>query len=193
MEYWKRCGVALLFALSGGLAALPFEEGFKSHSNLLIGWVGISFGLLAFSLIWRSLAGALVVPIIVGTWYLAYYAAITIGMIVGDILSIPMLLGGLIGGVGLAICRVIAQGKNEPALSAKICVTAVGSAISLGPWLTQYQLHINSPQGTDQTIRLAIGFAVWQGVMGTLLYIVGPARRRPAGGNGTTEGTQILD
>ncbi|MGC4056321.1 MAG: hypothetical protein QM757_46570 [Paludibaculum sp.] len=193
MEYWKRCGVSLSFALSGGLAALPFEEGFKSHSNLLIGWVGASFGLLAFALIWRSVAGALVVPIIAGTWYLAYYAAITIGMIVGDILYIPMLLGGLIGGLGLAICRVIAQGKNEPALTARICVIAVGSAISLGPWLTQYQLHVNSPQGIDQTIRLAIGFAVWQGVMGTLLYLLRPAKTPASEENTAGQNTRILD
>ncbi|MGJ5820798.1 hypothetical protein [Paludibaculum fermentans] len=193
MEHWKRCGVALSFALSGAVTAPAFKEGFESHSEALIGLVGLSFGLLVFALIWRSIAGALMIPIIVGTWYLAYHVATLMGISLGDFLYFPMLLGGLIGGMGLSVCRAISQRESNLAISAKICAAAIASAVALGPWLTQFRLHINSPQGTDQTIRLAVGFAVWQGVMGTLLYILRPAQTPTSKEDLTAGSTRILD
>ncbi len=185
--------MALSFALSGAVTAPAFQEGFESHSEVLIGLVGLAFGLLAFALIWRSIAGALMIPIISIAWHLAFYAAVALFIGRGDFLYLPLLPGGLVGGIGLSVCRAIAQREWNLAISAKICAAAIVSAFALGPWLSHFVEHINSPQGIDQTIRLAAGFAVWQGVMGTLLYLLRPAQTLASEEDMTRQNTRILD
>ncbi len=136
----------------------------------------VPFALLCALLFWCSIRAVLIVPAIIAIWIVAYMGAMAAGTEMGIIYGavgsyLPMCLGGLIGGFGLALCAAIFRGHPRWRQIAGACITGLISALPFGLWLASLNSHLNGPKDPLQPLRLKYAFAIWQAAVGTYFYV----------------------
>ena len=170
----RHMGVAFLFAVCGAASAellnprwaekLPFQSGGAS-SNVMIISVAVPFALVATGLVWRNWRGILVIPLVIGTWVAAFWAALAFG--VDNRAYLSMCVGGLTGGIGLCFCDFLARWRFQVRRLLGISFTGVLAALVFVPSFDWF-----STGHPDQAPPLGVvaAFAVWQCAVGSYLY-----------------------
>ena len=158
-------GVAVLFAIFGAWSG-SFGS---SYAGLVM--LPIPFALLSALLFMRTVRAILVIPLIVGVWIAAYSSAVNLSGRAGqDPYLFPICVGGLVGGLGLALSVSICHRRllTPPFLVAALILGAV-AALPFASWLrAEFSWH----DGPLVRIREGCAFAIWQAVVGTCLYAV---------------------
>lgn len=157
---------ASLFALCGVLSSHLYADGGTNA-----GFLGVPFALVCALLLVRKTPAFLIVPMIALLWVFARITATWAVMKTSDD-YLPMGLAGLVGGCGIAV----ALGITYPHLLSRArlagaAVIGFSAALSFGPWLESFRLHINSTPDPLQPMRLESAFAIWQAAVGTYVYL----------------------
>jgi hypothetical protein len=170
-EVFDLLPVATLFVATGTCSATLSGDtifgGVAMPSASYLLRVPLPFAILAPLLLLRSWRAVVAAPLFVAVWIIAWMAAIG-----GVSVLLPMLVGGFVGGLGLALaCSVGRPAIRVPVRSAAVlgCVAAVPFQVIFWPHVSS---HPSGVLGKWSYWELATLFAVWQPVVGSYLYWV---------------------
>ena len=162
-----RVGVAIMFAVCGAWSSRFFSE---QSTDLMKCAPPVPFALLSVLLFLRTPTGILSVPLSVIVWLAAYITAMWLGMGLGSDNYTPMCIGGGVGGLGLVLCAAV---WRHWLFCRRYLVggAVIGglAALPFGLWLKGYRADM-----AEGALRLPLqySFAIWQGAIGTYLYII---------------------
>lgn len=165
--------VTAFFAFTGTWSASLCERTILPEGRSLL-LIPLPFAVPAAVLLLRSWRAILAAPLFVVIWLVAYACAWF-----GRITFLPMLIGGLVGALGLALsCRLALaryRGPERPAVftSENLRSLAILGCVAALP----FQIRLSSREmdiggATWEFLELAICFAVWQALVGSYLYWV---------------------
>jgi hypothetical protein len=156
--------VAALFVFTGAWSAYLCGGTVQPRgTNLLL--IPLPFAVPAAILFLRSWKSAIAAPLFVAVWAVAWCVACF-----GLVLLLPMLVGGVIGGLGLALACAV----GRPRILAHIRSAAIVGGLAALPFevcfLVQSVGGDRGGAGRWSYTELAIGFGAWQSVAGSYLY-----------------------
>jgi hypothetical protein len=163
--------VTAFFLFTGAWSASLCERSITPDGATLL-LIPLPFAVPAAVLLLRSWRAALAAPLFVVVWLVAYGCAH-----LGLVTFLPMLIGGLVGALGLALsCRLalaLYWGAGRPAgfTSENLRAAAILGCVAALP----FQIRLSSrgmgiTAATWEFRELAICFAVWQALVGSYLY-----------------------
>jgi hypothetical protein len=153
-------GVALLYAVCGGLSSFVFNRHFQA------GWlIGVTFALLTALLLLNSPRKIIAAPLIIVLW-LAMYLSLGLASFAVD--TGGLWAAGLVGGLGVSLAVAIGYRKLRSVLYLPLGgVIGALAAFSFGT-----SLHSCDGIDPEPVLRVHLSFAIWQAAVGTYLYAV---------------------